>query len=95
VKTLRRHGHDDSAEELLLELLEAVEAEAYAREWGVAPWYYEQLAVIYRKRKDAPAEVAVLERYAAARHAPGVGPEKLRQRLDKARQIASRADAGS
>lgn len=94
VKTLRRHGQDDSAEKLLLELLEVVEAEASAQGWGVAPWYYEQLAIIYRKRKDSSAEVAVLERYAAAPHAPGAGPERLRERLEKARQRAARADAG-
>jgi len=93
VKTLRRHGHDDSAETLLLELLEVVEAEAAAKNWGVAPWYYEQLAIIYRKRKDPRAEVAVLERYAAAPHAPGAGPGKLHERLEKARQLGARAEA--
>lgn len=94
VKTLRRHGHDDSAEKLLVELVGIIEVEASHEGWGVAPWYYEQLAIIYRKRRDALAEVAILERYAAAPHAPGVGPEKLHKRLDKARQLlGERADA--
>lgn len=92
VKTLRRHGHDDSAEELLLELLRVIEAEASEQAWGVAPWYYEQLAIIYRKRRDAPAEVAILERYASAPHAPGAGPERLRERLEKARHLSERHD---
>jgi hypothetical protein len=91
VKALRRHRHDDSAERLLLELVDVIEAEASQEGWGVAPWYYEQLAVIYRKRKDPEGEVAILERYASAPHAPGVGPEKLRQRLQMARQLAAQA----
>jgi hypothetical protein len=72
-----------------LELVDAIEAEAFQEGWGVAPWYYEQLAIIYRKRKDAMAEVEILERYASAPHAPGAGPEKLRQRLQKARHLAA------
>lgn len=86
VKTLRRHGHDDSAEELLLELVDVVETEASEKGWGVAPWYYEQLAIVYRKRGDAAAEVAILERYASAPHAPGVGPGRLHDRLQKAQR---------
>ena len=91
VRTLRRYGHDDSAEELLLDLLDVIEAESSQQGWGVAPWYYEQLAIIYRKRKEPTREVAILERYASAVHAPGVGQEKLRLRLEKARELAARA----
>jgi hypothetical protein len=89
VKVLRRHGHDDSAEKLLLELVSAIEAEASEGRLGVAPWYYEQLAIIYRKRRDGAAEVAILERYAAAPPAAGSGREKLLQRLEKARVRAA------
>jgi len=91
IRVLRRHGHDDSAEVLLLELLTVVETESAATGYGVAPWYYEQLAIAYRKRKDYPAEVAVLERFAGQSHAPGVSPPKLLQRLEKARELAERA----
>lgn len=94
VRTLRRHGQNESAEKLLLQLVEVVEAEASQDGCGVAPWYYEQLAIIYRKRQDADAEVAILERYASAPHAPGVGPEQLRKRLEKARALAGRTDIG-
>ncbi len=73
VKALKRHGRNDVAESLLLELVEVIEAEAAEQQWGVAPWYYEQLAIIYRKRKDRAAEVAILERYEVAPHAPGSG----------------------
>jgi hypothetical protein len=92
VKTLRRDGRDESAELLLLELLDVNEAEAAHEGWGVAPWYYEQLAIIYRQRKDPVAEVAVLERFAAMPHAPGASPPKLLDRLKKARELAEKGD---
>jgi hypothetical protein len=91
VKALRRSGQDEAAERLLLELVDATEEEANSRGTGVAPWYYEQLAIIYRKRKDHTAEVAILERYASQPHAPGAGPAKLAERLIKARVLCSRA----
>jgi hypothetical protein len=89
VKQMRRDGDDGRAERLLLELVDATEGEARATGQGVAPWYYEQLAIIARKRKDGAAEVAILERFARAPHAPGVGPRKLAERLDKARRLTS------
>ncbi len=90
VNALRRAGNDAAAERLLLELVDVNETEARMEGWGVAPWYYEQLAVIYRKRKDAVAEVAILERYAGAPHAPGAGVDKMLERLEKARALARR-----
>lgn len=85
VKGLRRIGQEEEAEALLLQLVEATEAEAAGEGLGVAPWYYEQLAIIYKKRKDFDAEVRILERYAEQTHAPGVKPPKLLERLEKAR----------
>jgi hypothetical protein len=89
VKKMRRDGDDENAARLLLELVEATEQEAHALGHGVAPWYYEQLAILARKRKDAAAEVAILERFARAPHAPGVGPKKLAERLEKAQRLTS------
>jgi len=91
VKSLRRSNQDESAERLLLELVDATEEESRVRGTGVAPWYYEQLAVIYRKRKDPIAEVAILERYTNQPHAPGAGPAKLAERLMKARALCSQS----
>jgi hypothetical protein len=85
VKRLKRSGLDREAEDLLLELVSATEAEAESEAWGVAPWYYEQLAVVYRKRGDVDQEVSILERFAAQPHAPGVMPPRLLERLRKAR----------
>jgi hypothetical protein len=83
VKELRRSGLTDEAEELLLELITATEAEAKAKNWGVAPWYYEQLAILYSKRHEKDREIAILERFARAPHAPGTSVSKLLARLSK------------
>jgi hypothetical protein len=55
--------------------------------WGVAPWYYEQLSIVYRKQKKYAEEVAILVRYEGQPKAPGVGPVKLADRLIKAREF--------
>ncbi len=63
VRRLNRIGDYEAAERLLLRLVDATEEEAQAERWGVAPWYYEQLAILYAKKNDAAAELAILERY--------------------------------
>jgi hypothetical protein len=85
VKTLRRSGRTPQAEQLLLELIDATEAEAAAQGegWGVAPWYYEQLAILYSKRGNAEAEIVLLERFARQPHAPGAATPALLRRLAK------------
>lgn len=90
IKQLKRDGNIAEAVELLLQLVDAVEAEAAANRWGVAPWYYEQLAILYRKEKRYPDEVAILERYLNQKKASGVKPGKLAERLAKARELAQR-----
>lgn len=90
VKKLKREGRLEDAENLLLRLVEAVEAEAKEMEWGVAPWYYEQLAIVYRKQQRYRDEIAILERYDKNMHAPGVGPSKLSERLNKARALLTK-----
>ncbi len=39
-KDLKRQGRLAKLEELLRELIDAVEAEARKKRWAVAPWYY-------------------------------------------------------
>jgi len=93
VKNLKKAGKLEEAERLLLELVRATEEENRVENLGVAPWYYEELAKIYRKQRDYAKEVAVLERYARHKHAPGVKPAKLMERLAKAKQLLeSKAD---
>jgi hypothetical protein len=85
VKTLHRNGQTSEAETLLLELVDATESESRAMGLGVAPWYYEQLAILYSKQGKPDKEIAVLERFARQAHAPGVSPPRLLERLERKR----------
>lgn len=87
VKRLKRDRRLSAAEQLLLGLVDATEAEDEVERYGVAPWYYEQLAVIYRQRKDYVAECTILERFKFQRHASGGMPATLISRLAKARDL--------
>lgn len=85
VKMLMRNGRLDEAFDLLTRLIEAVESEDRHEGFGVAPWYYEAMANVHRRRGDAAAELVVLERFANQNHAPGAGPARLAERLRGAR----------
>ncbi len=88
VKQLKREDRLAEAEALLLQLVEATEADAAFHKWGVAPWYYEELAKIYRKQKEYAKEVYVLTRYIAQRHGPGDSHRnELRTRMEKAKEL--------
>jgi len=89
VKQLKREGQHDKAIKLLQKLVTATEAESKdsTSPSGVAPWYYEQLALIYRKEKRYGDEVAILERYERQPKAPGAGPAQLAKRLKRARTL--------
>ncbi|RLB24349.1 MAG: hypothetical protein DRG73_04015 [Deltaproteobacteria bacterium] len=80
VKQLKAENKNEEAIELLLKLVDEIEKEAQKRGegWGVAPWYYEQLAILYRKEKRYDDEVQILERYEAQPKAPGASSEKWR-----------------
>lgn len=94
VKRLKREGHNEEAIALLLESVQMTEKESeYAGEgWGVAPWYYEQLAILYRKQKWFKDEVAILERYERQPKARGNKPAKLAERLRKARLLVKKTE---
>jgi len=65
--------------------VEETEKESRKMRWGVAPAPYLRLAILYRKKKNYKSEVEILERYEKQKKAPGVKPEKLAERLIKAR----------
>ena len=83
IKFLRSEGNCEELESLLLWCLEATEKESKRTSTGVAPFYYEEMAKLYRKTKRNEDEVAVLERFASQKHAPGAKPAKLLERLSK------------
>ena len=63
VKQLKREGKLVEAEKLLLKLIKAVEAQAQIDKLGVAPWYYNQLGIVYRKMGDKAKADAIAARY--------------------------------
>jgi hypothetical protein len=89
VRSLRRDGREAEAQALLLELVDATEDESRLEKWSVAPWYYEQLAISYRKCGNVEAGISILERYARQIHDPA---NPLLARLAKARARATRTD---
>jgi hypothetical protein len=80
---LKKQGPVDDFERLVLALVDAVEAESQAGRGGVAPAYYRELAILYRKQGRRDDERRILERFAAQRHALGVWPKKLLARLER------------
>jgi hypothetical protein len=90
IKSLKKSGKDSELERILWWCVESTEAESTAEGLGVAPYYYEELAKLYRKRKDYQAEAGILERFAQQIHAPGVKPAKLLERLERARELVSK-----
>jgi hypothetical protein len=92
-RDLKRRKEFVALEALLLKLVDATEAEARVERWGVAPAYYEELAILYRKQKLPDRELAVLERYERQPKAPGVTPGRLAERLAKLRTKVARTHA--
>ncbi len=83
IKKLKKDGKYTEAIEILLKCVEATEMEDEREGWGVAPWYYEQLAIIYNKEGKKDDEIQILKRYENQNKAPGSMPEKLKKRLYK------------
>ena len=64
IKQLKRENRLDDAIILLQKIVETIEHESKKKKLGVPPWYYEQLAIIYRKKKEPNNEYLILKRYA-------------------------------
>jgi hypothetical protein len=77
VKQLMQDRKHTEVIELLLKLVDQTEMDAKkeGKGHGVAPWYYEQLAIIYRKEKHFADEISILERFEKQPKSPGVGPK--------------------
>jgi hypothetical protein len=81
VERLREVGDENSAVALLLDVVDGMEAESHADDIAVASALYDELAVIYRGRGDAAAEISILERFARQKRAPGAESTSLLERL--------------
>ena len=92
VKTLKRNCKSQDLEILLYKLIEATETGDSISHWGVAPWYYEELAKFYRRKKEYKKEVEILRRFADNRHARGAKPAKLLERLSRAKELLSKSE---
>jgi hypothetical protein len=88
-ESLKKSGKFIELENLLLELVKATEAENAVTDMGVAPAYYSELAILYRKQKEYSKEISILERFAKQKHARGVMPAKLLERLLKAKELVA------
>ncbi len=86
IEWLKGHGREEEAISILLKLVDQVEGESERTGLGVAPWYYEQLAILFRKQNRFPEEVMILERFERQRKAPGASVQKLIDRLTRLRQ---------
>jgi hypothetical protein len=94
VKALKRAQDYQGAAKLLLALVDTVEQEARANQWAVAPWYYDQLAIIFRKTKEPEKELEILDRYASWWRAEnGPLPSATAIAIDKARKRLGKAPA--
>ncbi|MEJ2032613.1 MAG: hypothetical protein P8Y63_06155 [Deltaproteobacteria bacterium] len=88
VHRLKREGRHPEAIALLLGFLNKAEREAARAGSGIASWYYEQLAILYRKEEQFVEEVKVLKRYLAIVRKLGTPPaKKLENRLTRAKEL--------
>jgi len=87
IDRLKKNNQVSEMEELLVNAVKATEDESKFDGGGVAPHYYNELAIMYRKQKNYVKEVAILERFANQKHAPGVMPAKLLERLKKTKEL--------
>ena len=63
VTALINEGRTAEAEQLLLHLIDAIEAENAVEHSGAAPWYYKTLARIYHTRHNRAEEKAIITRF--------------------------------
>jgi len=89
IKELKRQNKLKEAESLLLKIIEALKAEAKAEgpHWFLAPWYFEQLAIIYRKQKLIEREKDILEQYLYLNKINGKGETPLEVRYRKVKEM--------
>ena len=88
---LKRAGRYSEAISILKQEVDRTERDNKINHWGVAPAWYRELAIIYRKQKDYKNEVKILERYMAQKKAPGDMKNKIAERLEKAKSLLEKS----
>lgn len=86
VRALEKSGDLAGTESLLLRLISALEHEgSFGRYgWYPPPWYYERLAMVYRKMKKPDAEIGALQSYVDLNCRNATTPDsKLSERLSR------------
>lgn len=91
---LKRAGRYKEAITILLQEIEAQEKERQIHQWGVAPGWYHQLAVIYRKQKDYYNELNILKRYLRQAKTYGITDDRMVERLEKTKAFLEKSDQG-
>lgn len=87
VKRLKKNNNEAELENLLINLVLATENESAKDGSDPAPWYYHELALLYRKQKEYAKEVNIISRYLNHTESLGVRGKKLVERLGKAQEL--------
>jgi len=91
VTNLERQDRLDEAESLLLELIDAEkDLRRVEKVKNPSPWYYEQLAIVYRKNKKYSDEISIIEKYLTQSDGGGIHYPKMLKRLEKAKKLLSK-----
>ncbi|HNQ69004.1 MAG TPA: hypothetical protein PKN32_11540 [Bacteroidales bacterium] len=87
IKELKRQNKLDDAEKILLKIIKVLEEEAKieGEDWFIAPAYFEELAIIYRKQDKISDEIKILEHYFKLSKMTGNGKFFLEERYRKAK----------
>ena len=96
IQKLGREDRLDEAIASLLALVDATEEDDLFTGSGVESAYYEELAKIYRKRKEYLKEIKILALYTRHRHAYGDTRQKiLKERLEEAKKLLNKEQSTS
>jgi len=87
IEDLIRQDKLDEAEKLLFHCVDATEEEDRLEHFGVAPFFYNKLALIYRKQKDLNKEFSILERYSKQNFGNASSKGKILERLEKVKML--------
>ena len=91
VQRLKREDRLAEAIASLLDLIDAAEEDSLYSGLGVAAVYYEELAIVFRKRREYSKELYILDRYMRQRHIYGdPRQEIMKKRLEKAKKLYSK-----